>query len=322
MLNTKVNEAMDHLRAIGVDIGGTKIAAALVTRDGACTNLTRIDTPVIAGSAGIVQAVIDLTELLCRQARAQHLSVVGVGIGSAGQINVDRGTVTYAVETLPGWAGTALGAEVSSATRLAVIVDNDVNAMAAGELRFGAGRGFRSALYAAVGTGVGGALILNGELWRGANWSAGELGHVVLDWRGDRVCNCGAKGHLEAYAAGPAIANSYYRLKGMPETGELRAVAQAAMSGDRDALHVIAEGAAMVGVTLAGLAAVFDPEALILGGGVALLGDIWWMPFEAAVRASPMPAARRIVLARAQLGNEAALIGAASMAWERVPGQA
>lgn len=312
---------MDSLRAIGVDIGGTKIAAALVAQDGSWSDLTRVDTPVSEGPAAIVRAVICLTEALHRQADAQHLSAVGVGIGSAGQIDVKTGTVTYAVETLPGWAGTALGADVAAATGLDVIVDNDVNAMAVGEMRFGAGRGFSSALYAAVGTGVGGALILNGELWRGANWSAGELGHIVLDWQGDRLCNCGAKGHLEAYAAGPAIANSYYRLKGMPETGDLRAVVQAAQSGDHDAVRVIAEGARMMGAALAGLVAVFDPEALILGGGVALLGEMWWAPFEAEVRASPMPAAQRVALLRAQMGNEAALIGAASLVWERAAAQ-
>jgi glucokinase len=107
----------------------------------------------------------------------------------------------------------------------------------------------------------------------------------------------------------------------MPETGDLRAVVQAAQSGDHDAVRVIAEGARMMGAALAGLVAVFDPEALILGGGVALLGEMWWAPFEAEVRASPMPAAQRVALLRAQMGNEAALIGAASLVWERAAAQ-
>jgi glucokinase len=309
---------MDARRSIGIDIGGTKIAAALVTIDGGVSHLTKVDTPVVEGPASIVKAVINQIKTLHIQAASQQLSIIGVGIGSAGQIDVETGTVVYAVETMPGWTGTALGAAVKTATGLPVIVENDVNAMALGELHFGAGRGYASTLYAAVGTGIGGALILNGQLWRGVNWSAGELGHVLVDYRSDRVCNCGATGHLEACAAGPAIARAYYQRKGLPETGDLHPVVKAAESGDRLAQEAIAEGARIMGEAMAGLAAVFNPEALILGGGVALLGDIWWSPFEAAVRANPMPAAQKIALKRAELGNQAALIGAARLAWERL----
>lgn len=240
----------------------------------------------------------------------------GVGIGTAGQVDVQSGTVVYAVETMPGWTGTPLGAAVRAALGLPVVVDNDVNAMAVGEMVFGAGRGFRSALYAAVGTGVGGALLMNGELWRGVNGSAGELGHILVDWDGDRICNCGSKGHLEAYAAGPAIANTYYRQQRLPESGDLRPVVQAAEAGDPLAQHAIAEGAAIMGAAMAGLAAVVNPEVLILGGGVALLGDLWWGPFEAALRANQMPAAQKMILKQAELGNQAAIIGAAELVWQ------
>jgi len=309
---------MDWQRLIGIDIGGTKIAAALVTNHGRFSNLIKVDTPVNQGPPAIIQAVIRLVESLCKQAQEQQLSVLGIGIGSAGQIDVNTGTVIYAVETMPGWTGTILGTLVENETGLPVIVDNDVNAMALGEMCFGAGRGYSNTLYAAVGTGIGGAVILNGQLWHGINWSAGELGHILVDYKSDRVCNCGATGHLEAYAAGPAIAKTYYQRKGLSESTDLRPVVVAAVEGDALAREALAEGAKIMGAAMAGLAAVLNPEALILGGGVALLGELWWDPFEAAVRANPMPAARKIVLKRAELGNEAVLIGAAKLIQEKI----
>jgi glucokinase len=311
---------MRHPHAIGIDIGGTKIAAALVTAEGQCSHLKRVDTPISEGPPSIVKAVIGLAAALRQEAAAEDYAVVGVGIGTAGQVDVHSGTVVYAVETMPGWTGTELGAAVQGALGLPVVVDNDVNAMAVGEMHFGAGRGFQSALYAAVGTGVGGALLLNGELWRGVNWSAGELGHILVDWDGDRLCNCGSKGHLEAYAAGPAIANTYYRQMGLREAGDLRPVVQAADAGDPAARQAIAQGAGIMGAAMAGLAAVFNPQVLILGGSVALLGDGWWGPFEAAVRANQMPAAQKVILKQAERGHEAALIGAARLLWEHVSG--
>jgi glucokinase len=301
---------------IGIDIGGTKIAAGLVTRDGRVSHYSEASTPATDPHA-VMQTVIRLIDSTLQSARQEHLPVLGIGVGTAGQVNVDTGTVTYAVATLASWKGTRIADELTAAFGLPVIVDNDVNSMAIAELQFGAGAGLSSTLYAAVGTGIGGALVINGQLWRGTNWSAGELGHIPALWNGDEICNCGQGGHLEACAAGPALARRYYRLKGMEPSSDLRPVALAATQGDSIALAVITEGAQIVGTVLAGLVNVFDPQALIVGGGVVQLGDLWWKPFEDAVHANPLPASRAIPIMQARLGNQAVLIGAAYLAWEK-----
>lgn len=303
---------------IGIDIGGTKIAGALVQRDGQYTSLQQVPTPAQEGPQAVLGATVNLIKSLFAIAVNEGHEVIGIGIGAAGQINIETGEVTYAVETLPGWAGTRIAKPLSEQFGVPVVVDNDVNAMAIAELQYGAGRGLQSSLYAAVGTGVGGALILNGQLWRGTNWSAGELGHVMAVWNGDRICNCGQAGHLEAYAAGPAMARRYAQLRGLEESTDLRPIVSAAKQGDRIAQDVIIEGARILGTVLSGLVNVFDPQALIIGGGVTELGEFWWMPFQNALRANPLPASKKVQIHLAQLGNNVVLIGAAWLAWEKL----
>ncbi len=308
---------MSH-HVIGVDIGGTKIAAAVVAPNGAlASEVSSILTPVREGPEAIVDTVIGLChQLIQRYPETIH----AIGIGTAGQVDFARGVITYAVDTLPGWAGTPLRERVRTALGLPVVIDNDVNAMAAGEAQFGAGQGYESALFVTVGTGVGGALIVNGRLWRGANGSAGEIGHIVVDWRGMRMCNCGQAGHLEAYAAGPAIARHYCELAGIPAHDDLREVAQLAANGDALARKAVIEGAQILGAGLAGLLNILDVQALIIGGGVPEIGDLWWNAFEAAVRANPLPCPQRVHLRRAQLGVSATLIGAAWEAFDSLRG--
>lgn len=303
---------------LGIDIGGTKIAAALVRPDGQIAVRDRVPTPVGHGADAILHAAIKLgKDLVAVTAPSDHL--VAVGVGAAGHIDHQRGRVVYAADTLPGWGGAAVGDAFETAFSVPVVVDNDVNAMALGEQQFGAGRSFSSALYVTVGTGVGGAIILGGNLWRGTNWAAGELGHLVLDHDGTRRCSCGARGHVEAYTAGPAIAAHYHKLAGADRSMDLRAVTALAQRGDVHAQQAIREGAQMLGTALAGLLSVLDVEAVIIGGGVAELGEAWWQPLERALRASLLPGPQRVALRRAELKNDAVVVGAAWLALSRMP---
>jgi glucokinase len=247
-------------------------------------------------------------------ARRERLDVVAAGAGSAGHVDRRRGTISYASELLPGWTGLDLARELQAALELPVSVENDVNAMALAEAHFGAGRDFRHALYITVGTGIGGALIVDGRLWHGATWTAGELGHLVVDWNGTRRCNCGQPGHLEAYVAGPALAARYRERSGMEQPLDLVAVAARARAGDTIAAETIVEGARILGLALGGLLNVLDPQALIVGGGVAELQDLWWPALETALRANSMPGPARVAQRRAMLGVDATLIGAAWLA--------
>jgi len=299
---------------LGIDIGGTKIAAALVRPDGSIAAAQHVPTPAAEGARAVLEATLAAGRSVLDTAAAQGVEVLAAGVGAAGHVDHGRGVIMYAAGTLPGWAGTELRGALQAAFGLPVAVDNDVNAMALGEARFGAGRSFSHALYLTVGTGIGGAVVHGGELWRGHSWTAGEIGHLVIDWNGERRCSCGASGHLEAYAAGPAIAARYAALAGLDLPLDLYAVAQRAEAGDAIARQAISEGAQILGLALGGLLNVLDPQALVIGGGVTQLGGRWWQPLEAALRANPMPGPARIVLRHAQLGMEAVLIGAAWLA--------
>src|SRR5919202_3843821 len=300
--------------ALGIDIGGTKIAAGLVTATGALSHKQVFATPAALGADSILQTAITAGQDVLSAARHAGLDVVAAGAGSAGHVDRRRGTISYAAALLPGWTGLELARELQTALELPVSVENDVNAMALAEAHFGAGRDFRDALYITVGTGIGGALIVDGRLWRGATWTAGELGHLVVDWDGTRRCNCGEPGHLEAYVAGPALAERYRERAGIGHPLDLVAVATRARAGDVLAAETIAEGARILGLALGGLLNVLDPQALIVGGGVAELAGLWGPALQAALRANPMPGPAHIALRPAMLGVDATLIGAAWLA--------
>ncbi len=211
-----------------------------------------------------------------------------------------------------------LANEVETSLKLPTFVDNDVNAVALGEHHFGAGRGYQAALYVAIGTGVGGALVQDGKIWRGATWSAGEICHLVVDYDGTRRCSCGATGHLEAYTSGPAMTQRYRELSGLRQQVDLKAIAAYARQGDSHALTAIAEGAQILGIALGGVLNIFDPEVLVIGGGVPEMGDLWWRHFETALRNNPMPGPANVHLRPAELGTDAALAGAAWLAFNSI----
>ncbi len=302
------------MQALGIDIGGTKIAAGLVDESGLITYRRIVATPAADGAAAILAAVIDLARSVLAAAGRAGIAVDAVGVGSAGHVDVTRGLITYASHNLPGWSGLSLRERLQAALDRPVFVDNDVNAMALGEHQFGAGLGFQEVLYVAVGTGIGGALVRNGELWRGTTWSAGEICHMVVNFDGHRRCSCGEMGHLEAYTCGPALAARYAELAGVAAAPDLRTVAARAGQGDEAGRRAIAEGATILGKALAGVLNLIDPEALVIGGGVPMLGTLWWEPFTVALRANPLPGPARVVLRQAILGTDAVMIGAAWLA--------
>ncbi len=301
--------------ALAIDIGGTKIAAALVNRHGAVIFRMRRATRAELGAPAVLQTVIAAARDMLAAAERFGLNVPAVGIGTGGQVNVTYGNISYASDNIPGWDGLPLATEIEAALHLPVFVDNDVNALALGEQHFGAGRGYREVLYVAIGTGIGGAIVRDGQIWRGSNWSAGEICHMVIDIDGTRRCSCGAMGHLEAYTSGPAMTKRYLELSGSRETLDLRAITVLAEQGDGHALRAIAEGANILGTTLGGVLNILDPELLVIGGGVADIGPLWWQHFETALRANPIPGPARIPVEPAQLGGDAVTIGAAWLAF-------
>jgi glucokinase len=251
---------------VGVDVGGTKIAAGLVAADG--TVLRHLEAPTHGGGPrSAVQTLIALIERLAGPAarEAEH-AVMGVGIGVPGAVDVARGRIGAGIHYVPELSARRLGPEVERRTGLPTFVDNDVNALALGEWMFGAGRGARSLVVLAIGTGVGGGIVLDGHLVRGAAGFAGELGHVPIKFDG-RPCVCGGRGCLKAYVSGTDVAEEgSRRLDRSVSAAEVFALASA---GDVRAAGLVDEVCRALGAGLAMIVNGLNPEVLLITGSVA-----------------------------------------------------
>jgi glucokinase len=310
---------------IGVDIGGTKVAAGVVDEAGRIVARTRHDTP--SQDPALVQAVIAAA---VSELRAAH-DIVAVGIGAAGLVDVDRSTVLFAPNL--AWRHEPLGAALAQQCGLPVIVENDANAAAWGEARFGAGRSEASVVMLTVGTGLGGGVVLDDRLYRGRRGIAGEVGHMVVEPYGRR-CGCGNRGCWERYASGNALVREAQELAaispviahhllemagGRPEGITGPTVMHAAEEGDKAALEAFDVVGRWLGHGMASLAAVLDPGMYVLGGGVSAAGELLRAPavatFEQRLTARGYRDAPPVRLA--ELGPEAGIVGAADLA--RVP---
>ncbi|WP_101254942.1 ROK family protein [Streptomyces barkulensis] len=292
---------------IGLDLGGTKIAAALVAGDGAVLARHTLPTPAARGP----EAVLDALAEASRAVRTQDAAAIGVA--AAGVIDPVSGTVVSATDTLRGWAGTVLAGGLATRTGLPVACDNDVRAAAAAELAAldGGGEG-PTLVYAAVGTGVGGAVAAWGRVLHGAAGIAGHLGHLPSPEAGGLPCTCGATGHLEAIAAGPGITAHYTRLSGSP-ADRLETVAERAVRQDPHAVSAITTGARAAGRVLGGLANALGPHRVVVGGGVPRIGALYRDALCAAFAAELMPPLRTLRPVPPVGGDDAAVLGAAAL---------
>jgi glucokinase len=318
---------MPSRRTIGVDMGGTKLLAGAVdggfgVRHRAQRSVTGLDQSALLDTA--VDAVIEARE-------AAGGEVAAVGFGIPGLLDQRTGTCVIAVH-LP-LAGVAFADLMTERLGLPVVVDNDANLAALAEHRAGAARGFSEAVVLTIGTGIGGGLILGGQLYRGAVGAAAELGHVVIDMDGPRCQgNCPNRGCVEALASGTALAREAVRLAGeRPRSGLAQALAQGrelagplvtelAHDGDEAAIEVIELIGRRLGVAIASFVNIFNPQVVVVGGGVIAAGDLLLEPArtEMAQRALP-PSRDEVRIVGAQFGVEAGMMGAARLAFEALP---
>lgn len=307
---------------VGIDVGGTKIASGVVAEDGSVLASSRTESP-----AEDPRAIAEEIATLVAGFRADH-DVSAVGVAAAGWIDLDRAEVMFAPNL--AWRNEPLQELVATRVGLPTVIENDANAAAWAEYRFGAGRGARALLMATIGTGIGGGLVLGGELFRGGFGVAAEIGHIRMvpdGW----PCACGRRGCWEAYGSGTGLTVRARELAAA-EPDQARAlleladgevekisgplVSDAADAGDPVALRCFAELARWIGEGLGSLAAVIDPDVLVVGGGVSESASLDLEEIIAAFEGSesgfghrPAP---RIVMA--DLGNDAGLIGAADLA--------
>jgi glucokinase len=307
---------------IGVDVGGTKIAAGVVDEDGKLLGSTRRETPA-TDTHMVLEAIGDAV----RELRAHH-EVVSVGIGAAGFVDAGRSTVLFAPNL--AWRDEDLGGKLTSQLELPVVVENDANAVAWAESRFGAGRDHDDLVAITVGTGIGGGVVTNGRLLRGGFGVAAEIGHITMVPYGRR-CGCGLQGCWEQYGSGRALVTEAREIArhspafaagllasadGDPEaiTGEM--VTANAQAGDVGGLHCYDEIGRWIGLGLAQLAAVLDPTLFVIGGGVSSAGELLRERVENVFRAHLTGRGHRPVaeVRLAELGWESGMVGAADLA--------
>ncbi|AXK31651.1 ROK family protein [Streptomyces armeniacus] len=315
---------------LALDIGGTKLAAGVVAADGRALSFATCPTRVEDGTAAALRRLFELGDKALADAGTAAGALLGTGIGCGGPLDSAAG-VLIRPPHLPGWVDVPIVRLARDHFGLPTVLDNDGTAGAAGEWRFGAGRGCRHVLYLTVSTGIGGGLVLDGRTFRGGAGNGGEPGHVTVRSDGRPCKGCGRTGCLEAYASGTAIAE---RATEAVEAARARGtatalaayehltaaeVAAAARQGDPVATQVWADTVDALGNGLTSLVNLFEPELVVLGGGVTRAGDRLLEPVRRLVAAQAMgPAARAVRIVRASGGDRAGVLGAAAIALERL----
>lgn len=313
---------------IGIDVGGTKVAGGLVSQKGRLVKSLIVPTRAEEGFKASFHQILQAIEQLIHQAGGRE-KVAGIGICAPGPLNPKTGLVINP-PNLPGWRNVQLARSVEKRFGLPAKVENDANAAGLAEVLFGAAVGYRDIFYVTVSTGIGTGIIINKRIYHGKNGVAGEGGHVSIDFRSPYRCGCGTLGCIEALAAGPAMARrARVRLEQEHTAPSLlrdlthdhlsritpKMIEDAARAGDRVARSIIEETGFYLGVWLAGMITLFDPEAIVIGGGVARIGK----PLFAKIRET-IPKytinrlfARKTPLLAAKLQRNVGIFGAASL---------
>lgn len=317
---------------LGVDLGGTKILTVLADREGKVLARVKVPTEAARGQGHVIDKIVESVQTVLREAGVPAGAVRAVGMGAPGPLDPFRGWLHFAPNL--GWRDVPLGEMLGSRLGLPVYLDNDANLAALGEYVYGAGRDTGDMVYITVSTGVGGGLILGGRIYHGAGGGAGEIGHITVAADGP-PCGCGNKGCLEAVASGTALARRAAALVkdgrgagilaaagGDRERVTARAVVQAALAGDPEALVIVRDAGRYLGVALAGLINLLNPAAVVLGGGV-IQGDApLWEAMLGEVRGRSLKSSRQAVrIVRAGLGGDAGVMGAVALAVERAGGE-
>ena len=317
---------------IGCDLGGTNLRAAIVdVNNSAVLYQMKIPTLAREGHDAVMQRMADLIVETIRSANLKKEDIGGIGIGVPGVLDLEKGETLF-LPNLPGtWPRVPLQATMSRLTGLPTVLLNDVRSITHGEWRFGAGRGVDTLAVFAIGTGIGGGLVVNGQLHLGIGGTGGELGHTVVDFNGPR-CGCGNYGCLEAYASGPAIAAMGMKAVAQGLTtrlGEMckydfnritpKLIAQAAQEGDEIAKDIFERAGFYLGIAAGNICSAIGPRRIIITGGVSQAGELLLGPMRRTLRerVTVMPI-DQVEIVRSQLGNNAGVIGVACWAAERL----
>ncbi len=323
----KTREA--ELPVLAVDLGGTKIATAIISPEGTIIARDYQLTLASEGPQSVMERLLGAIGHLLERNNMTLAQISAVSIAAAGPINMTAGMVSDS-PNLPGWHNVPLKSIIAEKLKTNVFLINDATAATLGEQRLGAGQGRQNLVLLAVGTGIGGGMVIDGKLYLGASGGAGELGHITIEVNGPK-CNCGNIGCLETLASGTAIANEAIRrirdgersslvemVAGKIEDITAEKVSLAAQSGDLLASTVIAQAADYLGIGVVNLVNIFNPEMVIIGGSVAKMGDLLFDPVRRLGRERAFPLlANAVSIVPAQLGDDAGIHGAAIFALQQ-----
>lgn len=327
MIEELVSDMQNLPLVLGVDIGGTQIRAA-VLRGATLLSRVRLLTGEDSTPDRVIPRICVAIQQALTEAGIELEQVRGIGVGSAGQLDSRTGVI-FSAQNLLGWDHVPLRDELKRTfINTPLYVENDANVAALGEYLLGAGRGCSNIVYLTISTGIGGGIVIDGQLLRGVSGTAGELGHMTIDWRGGR-CTCGNNGCLEYLASGTAIARcaneaiaagqgaellAFVQTLGKHNAIDARIVGQAAEAGVPLARSIITQAAEALGAGMVNIIHIFNPERIILGGGVTKIGPMFLETAAQIVNTCAIPVPRQAVqIVQAQLGEDAGLIGAGAL---------
>ena len=319
---------MQELPVLAIDLGGTKISAAIISNKGQVVAREYCLTLADDGPESVINRLLSSVDRLLSQGNIDSSQLDSISIAAAGAIDYGRGLITLS-PNLPGWYDISLRNIVGERYGVNTLLINDASAAALGEYHLGAGQGVDNLILLTVGTGIGGGIIINGGLYSGVSGSAGEIGHMTIDVSGPK-CNCGNTGCLEMLVSGTAVAREAVRRISRGERSSLIEIVEggienitaeevevAARGGDCLASEVISEAAIYLGVGMVNLVNIFNPEMIVVGGGMAKMGDLLLNPASQVVRERAFSlSAQTVRIVPAQLGDDAGVLGAAVFAFQ------
>jgi len=302
-------------RVLALDIGGTKLAAGVVDGAGRVHSFVTRPSRTERGVDEVLEELFAVGRAALEASDDDGAEIDAIGIGCGGPLDADSG-ILLAPPHLPGWRDVPVTSLAAREYGVPATLENDATAAAAGEHRWGAGSGTRNMVYLTLSTGVGGGVVIDGRLYRGASGNGGELGHVTVDWRGRPCRGCGRRGCLEAYVSGTSIAERAQEAGLEVSTAE--EVTSAARTGDPRAVAVWEETLAALACGVISIVNLFEPELVVIGGGVSRAGEQLLAPLRERVRAGAMrPAGEAVRIVRSALGDHVGVVGAAAIVYER-----
>jgi glucokinase len=312
---------------VGIDLGGTNIKGGLVRDDAAVLARKSLKTKAQEGVDAVIGRIAGLVETLIDATAVERAEIVGVCVGSPGPLNSRTGVI-YEAPNL-AWFDVPLAARLAPRTGLRVFVENDANAAAYGEAWAGAARGFSCMILLTLGTGIGGGIVIDGRLWRGVSDTGAELGHMTIDYDGPQ-CNCGSRGCIEAYASAPAMVRRMKEAVAAGRTSSLKGallggkdvdaaqIHAAALAGDELAREIIEETGRLLGIAVASYVNIFNPNAVVLHGGMVNAGEMLLLPLVEEMKGRCFEASQQgLQVVPSALKGDAGIIGAAGCAFRR-----